>query len=87
MIALDELTTAESPSSGAAVFLPHFPSDESRGTRKVVGKVRRVALVGGLALGAMLAMPTEAHAGLLGIMSRDTNVLCKNADSQMAFGV
>jgi DNA-binding transcriptional LysR family regulator len=81
------ILTAESSSSGASVFLPHFPSDESRGTRKVVGKVRRVALVGGLALGAMLAMPTEAHAGLLGIMSRDTNVLCKNADSQMAFGV
>jgi hypothetical protein len=67
MIALDELTTAESPSSGAAVFLPHFPSDESRGTRKVVGKARRVALVGGLALGAMLAMPTEAHAGIFGV--------------------
>jgi hypothetical protein len=31
------------------------------------GRVKRTLLVGGLAVGAMLSMPTEAHAGIFGV--------------------
>jgi hypothetical protein len=33
------------------------------------GRVKRALLVGGLAVGAMLSMPTEAHAGIFGVFA------------------
>lgn len=66
MIAFDELTTTETHPS-CALFDSHSPSDPSPCLRKPVGRVRRVLLVGTLAVGAMLAMPTEAHAGIFGV--------------------
>jgi len=36
-------------------------------SRRSPGRLRRTLIVGALALGAILAMPTEAHAGIFGV--------------------